>query len=206
MVSLVSKEQFLDVLSEVGLAESSVIRDALDQVLVSQGSQLADDGSLQIEQHIFPVALEVIRFLMDVKMLEPEIVATALLHDVLEDDRSLDESVFRAKFGSRVYSNVKLLTKQDWESLPGGTDSEKKKLRDKIYYEKLAGAPYEVIIVKLADRLNNISRLDSSPEVGKMERYFQETVDYYLPLAEKHSKYFYRKLVDELKKSNIVNK
>ena len=66
---------------------------------------------------------------------------------------------------------MKLLTKLNWRNLPGVNDAEKKELRDRIYFEHLEKAPEEVIIVKLADRLNNIARLESSPEKEKRERY-----------------------------------
>jgi (p)ppGpp synthase/HD superfamily hydrolase len=75
---------------------------------------------------------------------------------------------------------------------------DKKGLRDKKYYESLKMASEEVIIVKLADRLNNITRLESSPEEGKKERYIHETIEHYLPLAKKHSQYFFERITEEL--------
>ena len=92
---------------------------------------------------MFPVTLEVINFLRNQNRLDPEIIATALLHDVLEDDRDIDKDSFRERFGSRVYTNVKFLTKLDWKSLPGVTEADKKGLRDKIYFENLETAPEE---------------------------------------------------------------
>jgi len=196
--TLISKEKFVVNLEEAGLGGDRLINEAINQVLQSQGSLKADDGILQIEQHIFPVALEIILYLRELGKVEPEIVATALLHDVLEDDRSIDERSFRERFGLRVYNNVKLLTKLNYENLPGETEAEKKEVRDRIYFEKLEDAPEEVILVKLADRLNNVARLSTSSKEGKRERYVKETVEHYLPLAEKHSQYFYVKIQNEL--------
>ena len=198
MSTLISKEKFVVNLEEAGLGGDRLINEAINQVLQSQGSLKADDGILQIEQHIFPVALEIILYLRELGKVEPEIVATALLHDVLEDDRSIDERSFRERFGLRVYNNVKLLTKLNYENLPGETEAEKKEVRDRIYFEKLEDAPEEVILVKLADRLNNVARLSTSSKEGKRERYVKETVEHYLPLAEKHSQYFYVKIQNEL--------
>ena len=39
-----------------------------------------------------------------------------------------------------------------------------------------------------------------SPEKGKKERYICETIEHYLPLAAKHSSYFYDMIIDELNK------
>ena len=132
MVVLVSREKFVEELAKAGLGEDDRIRDAINQVIHSQGSQRADDGNLQVEQHVFPVAYEVIQYLRIRGRLDPEIVATALLHDVLEDDRGIDEEDFRERFGLRIYNNVKMLTKLDWKSLPGETDAEKRAHRDEI--------------------------------------------------------------------------
>lgn len=75
-------------------------------------------------------------------------------------------------------------------------------MSDKMYFDRFDNAPSDVIIVKLADRLNNVSRLGSSQEEGKKERYIKEMVDHYLPMARKHSQYFYEKITDELQKLN----
>ena len=202
---LVSKEELVEVLRQAGFHENRLVSRALEQVVYSQGSQIADEGSHQIEQHIFPVTVEIIRFLAEQGRLEPEVVATALLHDVLENDRGVDESQFRETFGARVYSNVKQLTKHDWMSLPGESEADKKAYRDKQYLESLENAPWEVIVVKLADRLNNIHRLNSSPRVHHLvlarAGYVHETREYILPLAEKHSPYFYGKIFEALEKS-----
>lgn len=200
MVVLISMKKFVEELNEVGLGAHYRIRNAINQVIHSQDSQRADDGNLQIEQHILPVTCEVMQYLRIRGKLDPEIVATALLHDVLEDDRSIDEEDFRERFGLRIYNNVKMLTKLDWRNLPGETDVKKKAHRDEIYFMELEKAPREVLIVKLADRLNNVSRLGSSPEKGKKDRYVRETIEHYLPLAEKHSQYFCKKIRYELDK------
>jgi len=64
------KEELIEVLEDAGLGENKLVLDALGQVLRSQGSQKADDGGLQILQHIFPVTLEVIDFLRNRNILD----------------------------------------------------------------------------------------------------------------------------------------
>jgi (p)ppGpp synthase/HD superfamily hydrolase len=128
---------------------------------------------------------------MERKKDDPDQLAVALLHDVLEDQRDTDEESFRHKFGERVYRYVKLLTKLDWRSLPGGDEEERKRLRDDIYFKGLESAPHDVLTVKLADRANNLERLLDSPVAGKKERYVRETIDRIRPLAKKHSAYFF---------------
>lgn len=40
--------------------------------------------------------------------------------------------------------------------------------------------------MKLADRLSNVQRLDTHPRPEKRRNYYDETVRYILPLAERH--------------------
>lgn len=83
--------EFEKELDEYHLKNERVIIDALKLVLSSLGELKADDGSSQIEQHILLVAYEVIKYLLYIGRIDPELVAVALLHDVLEDRPTIDE-------------------------------------------------------------------------------------------------------------------
>ncbi len=96
------------------------------------------------------------------------IIATALLHDILEDTYLLSEDRIRRNFGKTVASWVKLLSKVPKEG----------------YHERLANCGiWEVLLVKLCDRMHNLSTFAVWDEKRK-RKYLQETADRYAPLAD----------------------
>lgn len=84
---------------------------------------------------------------------DPEVVAAALLHDVVEDcGVSLDE--LREAFGSRVAALVAEVT--DDKSLP-------KQRRKDLQVEHAAHASPDAQRIKLADKTSNVRALKASP-------------------------------------------
>jgi len=77
---------------------------------------------------------------------DPETLATALLHDTIEDTTTDYDEVAEA-FGERVADGVALLTKD--KRLP-------EKRREREYFAGLAQAPSRVKLVKCADSLHNL--------------------------------------------------
>jgi (p)ppGpp synthase/HD superfamily hydrolase len=87
----------------------------------------------------------------------PEILAAALLHDVLEDsDAEIDE--LTATFGEEIAGAVVLLTKPVLFS---------KADRKRIFEEGLLGAGDDVLMVKLADYYDNLQRRRGTARVMK---------------------------------------
>jgi len=77
---------------------------------------------------------------------DPELLATALLHDTIEDTTT-DFDDLAEQFGHRVAQNVALLTKDmRLEETP----------REASYFETLAAAPVDVQLCKLADSYDNL--------------------------------------------------
>ncbi|GAA3945686.1 hypothetical protein GCM10023085_29750 [Actinomadura viridis] len=109
-----------------------------------------------------------------------EVLSAALLHDVVEDTGATVGDV-EARFGPRVAELV------DWVSKPpvaaGGRQA--KRAAKAAYLRRLRDAPREAIVVKLADRVSNVQRLEQMPP-DFQRRYYAETVTYILPLAEGH--------------------
>jgi (p)ppGpp synthase/HD superfamily hydrolase len=54
------------------------------------------------------------------------------------------------------------------------------------YLARLRSAPDDALLVKLADRLSNVQRLDTHPRPEKRRSYYQETVRSIVPLAQSH--------------------
>jgi guanosine-3',5'-bis(diphosphate) 3'-pyrophosphohydrolase len=107
------------------------------------------------------------------------VILAGILHDVVEDTKcSLDEIRFR--FGAEVANLVAWLTEQGQAGL--GTDRER---REK-YFDQLQSAPLDAIVVKLADRLSNVQKLNTHPNPEKQKMYYLETVEKVIPLANRH--------------------
>jgi (p)ppGpp synthase/HD superfamily hydrolase len=109
---------------------------------------------------------------------DPDVLVAGVLHDVVEDTATgLDE--VRAAFGADVAELVGWVTKPAADS--GAS-------RD-AYLRSLAGAPERAVLLKLADRLSNVQRLETHPRPAKRASYYAETVTYFLPLAARHAWY-----------------
>ncbi len=96
------------------------------------------------------------------------LVVTALLHDILEDTYLLSEHTLLRLFGKKVALWVALLSKVPKEG----------------YHERLAACGiWEVLLVKLCDRLHNLRTFAVWNEKRKT-KYLKETADWYVPLAD----------------------
>ena len=123
--------------------------------------------------------VEVAKILADLQ-LDTATVASALIHDVIEDTPVTLEDVER-EFGREVAQIVDGVTKIG--HLPTGSREE----RQVENYRKLLlsiAKDARVILIKLADRLHNMRTLDFMPE-DKRHRIALETRDLYAPLAHR---------------------
>jgi guanosine-3',5'-bis(diphosphate) 3'-pyrophosphohydrolase len=109
-------------------------------------------------------------------VLDGDVLTAALLHDVVEDTACTLDQV-RDRFGPHVAELVDWVTRSD---PPAGGD---RAAARSAYLRRLASAPPEAVLVKLADRLSNVQRLDRHPRPEKRRSYYRETVDWILPLA-----------------------
>jgi (p)ppGpp synthase/HD superfamily hydrolase len=106
---------------------------------------------------------------------DPDMLRAAVLHDVVEDTPCTIAGV-RAAFGDRVAELVGWVTKPEAE---GGAD---KKAIKEAYLTRLADAPDDAIVVKLADRVSNVQTLRNLA-LPKQRDYYAQTVKYIVPLA-----------------------
>ena len=101
--------------------------------------------------HITCVAMEVINACEKSSLDEEKAnlaISCALLHDVIEDANITYDELYM-KFGEKVANGVEALTKDKT------LNSKQEQMRDSI--ERLLTQPYEVQMVKLADRITNLS-------------------------------------------------
>lgn len=190
-------EKLHDHLVGAGLEEEPLVWRAIAQARESHAGQPRDDGSSYLEQHVYPVTLCTMQLSGDHGApLSPVMVAAALLHDALEDDPTLDAATFEERFGREVLDLVLPLTKRSYREFPGSSVREQKTNRDLEYHRRLLEAPYESKLIKVADRLNNISCSLRMPNAPKTLEYVIETEAIYLPLAEEVSSGLHERLYE----------
>ncbi len=128
----------------------------------------------------FSHPLEVAGILTDLRLDDNSII-TALLHDVVEDTDATLEQIERA-FGpeiARLVDGVTKLTRIELQS---------EQSHDAENFRKLVLAMSEdirVLLVKLADRVHNMRTLHHISLPEKRRRIARETMDIYVPLAER---------------------
>jgi (p)ppGpp synthase/HD superfamily hydrolase len=164
--------------AEAGLAplvapeDLRVLAEAFAFAKACHGDQLRPTGD-PYERHL----LEAVEVLAEgAGVVDRDVLAAALLHDVVEDTACTLDQV-RERFGPAVAELVDWVTRTD---PPAGGDREAARL---AYLRRLASAPPQAVLVKLADRLSNVQRLDRHPRPEKRRAYYRETVDWILPLA-----------------------
>lgn len=124
-----------------------------------------------------PVAVAGI--LAELHMDTPTLIA-ALLHDVVEDTGVTNQEVSE-KFGKQVAELVDGLSKLDKIEFQSATQAQAENFRKMLL---AMSQDVRVILVKLADRLHNMSTLDAmSPE--KRRRIARETLEIYAPIANR---------------------
>jgi guanosine-3',5'-bis(diphosphate) 3'-pyrophosphohydrolase len=113
--------------------------------------------------------------------LDSATIATALLHDVVEDTpHSLAE--IEQRFGAEIARLVDGVTKLSRIEV----QSERTKQAENLRKLLLAlSEDLRVLLVKLADRLHNMRTLSFVPKPEKRARTARETLDIYAPLAER---------------------
>jgi (p)ppGpp synthase/HD superfamily hydrolase len=174
---------------------------AMDVAEEVHGSVSREDKSSSfLESHTWPVTKDVINHLLaeDRNITSVEI-ASAILHDILEDnDKILDwyrtkeygfDAYLKFRFGNRIYKMCNDLKIKPIDNFPGKNDEERQLARFHDYCSILSTADYDVKAIKLADRINNmnfvysLSDLKDQPIQFKIRRYLREAEDFYLAYA-----------------------
>ena len=112
--------------------------------------------------------------------LDPPTLIAALLHDVVEDTGVTKQEISE-QFGKQVAELVDGLSKLDKIEFQSATQAQAENFRKMLL---AMSQDVRVILVKLADRLHNMSTLDvMKPE--KQKRIARETLDIYAPIANR---------------------
>ncbi len=156
-------------------AAESLVRRAYQFSMKAHGSQLRKSGEVY-----FAHPVEVASILADMK-LDGASIATALLHDVVEDTLATHDEIER-DFGVEVARLVDGVTKLSQLEMPEGAKPQAENWR-KLFLAM--SNDIRVLLVKLADRLHNMQTLAGHGDPEKRRRIAQETMDIYAPLAER---------------------
>jgi guanosine-3',5'-bis(diphosphate) 3'-pyrophosphohydrolase len=144
---------------------------AIDFAVASHGDQRRPTG-VPYAEHLLE-ALEAL--VLGAGVTDPDVLSAAVLHDVVEDTAvSTDE--LAARFGPRVAELV------GWVTIPEAAPGENHAEVKAASLGRLAGAPHDAIMVKLADRLSNVQTLRNLGE-RRQRTYYAQTVRYIVPLA-----------------------
>ncbi len=123
--------------------------------------------------------IQVAEILIDLQM-DPETLCSALMHDLIEDTEITYDNLFE-KFGKNISMLVDGVSKLGKLSFKSNSERNAENLR-KMLLAMIKDI--RVMIIKLADRVNNMRTLKHLP-VEKQKRNAQETLDIYAPLANR---------------------
>jgi len=195
------REELENFLIQSGIRIDDYIITAMDvSTEIHDGIKREDNQSPFLETHVWPVTRDVVKHYVTVNRSITSVeVVSSILHDVMEDNaRILDlyktkeygfDAYLKYRFGSRVYEICMDLKIKPLENFPGDDDQQRQLARFHDYCKGLSSADYDIKVIKLVDRENNmkfisnISNLHGNLVNNKIRRYLREAEDFYLSYA-----------------------
>jgi (p)ppGpp synthase/HD superfamily hydrolase len=156
-------ETSIDIASAIG--SSAMVRDAYELLASTHAGQRQKVNGRPYVEHPIAVATDV-----NQAGFEPEMVAAALLHDIVEDSEVTVEEL-RARFGDRVAGWVEVMTDE--------AEIEPYERRKALHRKRVVAAGPEAAAIFAADKLNNVRALRSAyAEDGEaVARRFKQPLD-----------------------------
>ncbi len=221
-VNPATKENLLNIIeNEANIRIDSFVEGAIELAEEVHSDVKREDGkSSFLDTHVWPVTIDVIQHYQKTdKLLTTLQVVSSILHDVLEDDeRILDlnaskaygfDAYFKHRFGDYVYNIATTLKTKPLGNYFGTNNEEKQTARFFDYCTELIKSDYDVKIIKLSDRLNNMQFISQISGQEKTQRYLRESEDFYIAfsilppsVSEFYSKM--RQAYDELKSIKVL--
>jgi (p)ppGpp synthase/HD superfamily hydrolase len=223
----VKREDLENFLVQSGIRIDDYIITAMDvSSEIHERIKREDNQSPFLETHIWPVTRDVVKhYLTANRNITSVEIVSSILHDVMEDNaRILDlyktkeygfEAYLKYRFGSRVYEICMDLKIKPLENFAGDDEQQRQLARFHDYCKGLSSADYDIKVIKLVDRENNMKFISNISKLGgnlvnnKIKRYLREAEDFYLSYAllEPSMKDLYLKLresYENLKSLNIT--
>jgi GTP pyrophosphokinase len=170
VAALVARLRSYDPRADVGLIER-----AYEVAVVAHGTQKRDNGDPYIT-HPLAVAEILAGYRLDAAS-----IATALLHDTIEDT-SVTLRVIERQFSHEIALLVDGVTKLTRLELQSDRTKQAENFRKLVL---AMSRDIRVLLVKLADRLHNMRTLHFVTQPERRQRIARETMDIYAPLAER---------------------
>lgn len=219
------REELENFLIQSGIRIDDYVITAMDvSTEVHDGIKREDNQSPFLETHIWPVTRDVVKHYLTVnRNITGVEIVSSILHDVMEDnDRILDlyktkeygfDAYLKYRFGIRVYEICMDLKIKPLENYPGDNDQQRQLARFHDYCKGLSSAEYDMKVIKLVDRENNmkfisnISKSNRNIVNNKIKRYLREAEDFYLSFAllEPAMKDLYLKLRESYENLKSLN-
>ena len=179
-----------DILDSISEYQPNADLDLIERAYIFSARAHAGQMRLSGEPYLSH-PLEVAHILADMK-LDPVSVASALLHDVLEDTDTTIEALENS-FGSGVAQIVSGVTKLSELTFSSSQARQAESIRKML----LAMADdLRVILIKLADRLHNMRTLQFH-KTEKRREIARETLDIYAPIAARLGIYWIKNELEE---------
>src|SRR5215471_11134307 len=156
-------------------ADEGALNRAYVYSMKAHGAQLRDSGD-----PYFSHPVEVAGLLAQMK-LDTASIVTGLLHDTVEDTVATLDDIERL-FGAEIARLVDGVTKLSRLELQSDQTKQAENFRKLVL---AMSEDIRVLLVKLADRLHNMQTLGFIKEAEKRRRIARETMDIYVPLAER---------------------
>jgi (p)ppGpp synthase/HD superfamily hydrolase len=143
--------------------------------------------------NMFRHQLSTMAILLDYKMSDPVLLKASVIHDLFEDAATLpgvsaDEIIRIDADGPAVFALVMEMTLRV-------SDGVKEPKRDYLLRIMQRGS-WRAKVLKLADRISNLTALGFVIDAAFVQRYLEETRAYILPFAETISPDMFRELSD----------
>ncbi|MFN8388697.1 MAG: bifunctional (p)ppGpp synthetase/guanosine-3',5'-bis(diphosphate) 3'-pyrophosphohydrolase [Bdellovibrionota bacterium] len=168
-------------------ADVELVRKAYAFVREKHQGQTRASGEPYVT-HVQEVAFLVTKLRLDVQS-----VATALLHDTVEDT-AVSLTQISADFGKEIAELVDGVTKLSQVNFSSRAEAQAENFRKML----LAMArDIRVLLIKLCDRLHNMRTLEFLSE-GRRTRIAQETLDIYAPLCHRLGIYWMKSELEDL--------
>ena len=164
--------------------------EVLNFAALAHGEQKTPKG-LPYLAHITCVAMEVINACEKSQLEQNKTdlaISCALLHDVIEDTNITYDEIY-VKFGDKIANGVEALTKDKTKS------TKQEQMKDSL--ERLLAQPYEIQMVKLADRITNLGIPPKHWDSEKMKKY-QEEASLILSCLKNSNVYLAKRLEEKI--------
>ena len=153
----------------------------------------ADQYRLSGEPY-FTHCVAVAHILTEIRVIDAEAIAAALMHDLIEDTLVTYDEICQ-EFNPAVATLVDGVTKLDAlplrvnpdENMPRRSRDEEKRQLELEYFRRMlltVGDDVRVVLIKLADRLHNMRTLGHMPP-HKQRQKAEETIEIFAPLANR---------------------